>query len=270
MKKRTTSAGLIALICYTILYYSGVPIVIQGAAAALCCFCVYELGEATGQMTKEALFTLVLLAAGLLSFWNAEEEARIAAFCLGVSLPFFTLLMVFQPRMQLKNGWSFVVLSVLVCAQLRSIIALRALPFGIHLTMMCITECFATDVFAYLVGSRYGKRKLLPAVSPNKTLLGSAAGMAAAVAFCLLYALVLSKLKAVSVNYGLLLVYAVIANVLAQFGDLSMSVVKRITGIKDFGTLIPGHGGLLDRFDSLIFVVPFTLIFFWVTGGFFC
>ena len=252
MKKRTTSAGLIALICYTILYYSGVPIVIQGAAAALCCFCVYELGEATGQMTKE------------------EEEARIAAFCLGVSLPFFTLLMVFQPRMQLKNGWSFVILSVLVCAQLRSIIALRALPFGIHLTMMCITECFATDVFAYLIGSRYGKRKLLPAVSPNKTLLGSAAGMAAAVAFCLLYALVLSKLKAVSVNYGLLLVYAVIANVLAQFGDLSMSVVKRITGIKDFGTLIPGHGGLLDRFDSLIFVVPFTLIFFWVTGGFFC
>ena len=102
MKKRTTSAGLIALICYTILYYSGVPIVIQGAAAALCCFCVYELGEATGQMSKEALFTLVLLAAGLLSFWNAEEEARIAAFCLGVSLPFFTLLMVFQPRMQLK------------------------------------------------------------------------------------------------------------------------------------------------------------------------
>ena len=178
--------------------------------------------------------------------------------------------MVFQPRMQLKNGWSFVILSVLVCAQLRSIIALRALPFGIHLTMMCITECFATDVFAYLIGSRYGKRKLLPAVSPNKTLLGSAAGMAAAVAFCLLYALVLSKLKAVSVNYGLLLVYAVIANVLAQFGDLSMSVVKRITGIKDFGTLIPGHGGLLDRFDSLIFVVPFTLIFFWVTGGFFC
>ena len=150
------------------------------------------------------------------------------------------------------------------------IFSLRALPFGIHLTMMCITECFATDVFAYLIGSRYGKRKLLPAVSPNKTLLGSAAGMAAAVAFCLLYALVLSKLKAVSVNYGLLLVYAVIANVLAQFGDLSMSVVKRITGIKDFGTLIPGHGGLLDRFDSLIFVVPFTLIFFWVTGGFFC
>lgn len=270
MKKRTISAGLIALICYSILYYSGIPIVIQGAAAALCCFCVYELADATGQIKKEALFTLVLLAAGVLSFWNAEEEAEIASICLGVSLPFFTLLMVFQPKMQMKNGISFVVLSVLVCTQLRSIIALRALPFGIHLTMICITECFATDVFAYLIGSKYGKRKLLPAVSPNKTLLGSVAGMTAAVAFCLVYALVLSKLQGVTVSYGLLILYAVIANVLAQFGDLSMSVVKRITGIKDFGTLIPGHGGLLDRFDSLIFVIPFTLIFFWVTGGFFC
>lgn len=270
MKKRTISAGLIALICYSILYYSGIPIVIQGAAAALCCFCVYELADATGQIKKEALFTLVLLAAGVLSFWNAEEEAEIASICLGVSLPFFTLLMVFQPKMQMKNGISFVVLSVLVCTQLRSIIALRALPFGIHLTMICITECFATDVFAYLIGSKYGKRKLLPAVSPNKTLLGSVAGMTAAVAFCLVYALVLSKLQGVTVSYGLLILYAIIANVLAQFGDLSMSVVKRITGIKDFGTLIPGHGGLLDRFDSLIFVIPFTLIFFWVTGGFFC
>ncbi len=269
MEKRTVSAGFIGLICYTVLYYSGIPIVIQGAAAALCCFCVYELAEATGQIKKEALFTLVILAAGLLSFWNAQEEARLAGICLGISLPFFALLMVFQPKMRLNNGWSFVVLSVLVCTQLRSIIALRALPYGIHLTVMCITECFATDVFAYLVGSKFGKRKLLPAVSPHKTLLGSVAGMAAAVCFCLLYGLVLHLTADTPVHYGWLLLYAVIANVLAQFGDLSMSVVKRITGIKDFGTLIPGHGGLLDRFDSLIFVIPFTLLFIWVTGGFF-
>ncbi len=269
MHKRTVSAGFIALVCYTILYYSSIPIVIQGAAAALCCFCVYELACATGEIKNEALFTLVILAAGLLSFWSATEEARLAAVCLAISLPFFTLLMLFQPRMNLKNSLSFAVLSILVCTQLRSIVALRALPFGIHLTMISITECFATDVAAYLVGSKFGKRKLLPAVSPHKTVLGSAAGMAAAVGFCLLYGFALSKMQQVQVHYWLLTGYAVCANVLAQFGDLSMSVVKRITGIKDFGSLIPGHGGLLDRFDSLIFVIPFTLLFFWFTGGFF-
>ena len=269
MQKRTISAGFIALICYTILYYSHISVVIQGAAAALCCFCVYELACATGEIKNEALFTLVILAAGLLSFWNAAEEAKLAAVCLGISLPFFTVLMLLQPRMNLKNGLSFTLLSVLVCTQLRSIVALRGLPFGLHLTMISITECFATDVAAYLVGSKFGKRKLLPSVSPNKTLLGSGAGMVSAVGFCLLYAFVLSKFQPVQVNYRLLIGYALCANVLAQFGDLSMSVVKRITGIKDYGQLIPGHGGLLDRFDSLIFVIPFTLLFFWFTGGFF-
>ena len=77
MEKRTISAGFIALICYSILYYSGTPVVIQGAAAALCCFCVYELACATEAIRNEALFTLTILGAFLLSFWDAAEEARL-------------------------------------------------------------------------------------------------------------------------------------------------------------------------------------------------
>lgn len=269
MEKRTISAGFIALLCYSILYYSGHPLVMQIAAAALCCFCVYELARATGTMDNEPLFTLVTLAAALLCFWDEEETPVFVAICLGFSLPFFALLMVFRPKVNLKNGWSFVLLSILVCAQLRAIITLRALPYGIHLTMISVTECFATDVAAYLVGSRFGKKKLIPSVSPNKTVEGSVAGMAAAVAFCLLYSFLLSRVQQVEVDYALLIVYGIFANVLAQFGDLSMSIVKRITGIKDFGSLIPGHGGLLDRFDSLIFVIPYTMLFIRLTGGFF-
>ena len=87
MEKRTISAGFIALICYSILYYSGTPVVIQGAAAALCCFCVYELACATEAIRNEALFTLTILGAFLLSFWDAAEEARLAGICLAISLP---------------------------------------------------------------------------------------------------------------------------------------------------------------------------------------
>lgn len=268
MAKRSVSAGFIALVTYTILYYSGIPAVIQGAAAALCCFCLYELACATDAIKNEALFTLSLLAAALFAFWKAPREAVLAGICLAVSIPLFVLTMLFQPKLHLKGSWAFVMLGVLVCTQLRSMIDVRALPGGLHLLLICITECYATDVAAYLVGSRYGKRKLLPRVSPNKTVLGSLAGMGAALGFCLLYGLGLRLFGNFQVRFGYLAVYAVAANVLAQFGDLSMSVVKRITGIKDYGNLIPGHGGLLDRFDSLIFVLPFTLLFFRVTGGF--
>ena len=268
MAKRTVSAGIIGLVTYTILYYSGIPLVVQGAAAALCCFCLYELACATDSIKNEALFTLTVLAAAFFCFWKAPQEAVVAGVCLAVSVPLFGAMMVFQPKVKLNSGWAFAVLGLLVCGQLRSMIDVRALPGGLHLLLICITECYATDVAAYLVGSRYGKRKLLPRVSPNKTILGSLAGMTAALGFCLLYGLGLWLFGGYRIHVGLLAVYAVIANVLAQFGDLSMSVVKRVTGIKDYGNLIPGHGGLLDRFDSLIFVLPFTLVFFHFTGGF--
>lgn len=268
MSKRTVSAGVIALVTYSVLYYSDIPLVIQCAAAALCCFCLYELACATDAIKNEALFTLALLAAALGCFWTPPASEVLAGLCLAVSIPLFAAMMVFQPKLSLNTGWAFGILGLLVCCQLRSMIDLRSLPGGLHLLLICITECYATDVAAYLVGSRFGRRKLLPRVSPNKTLLGSAAGLAAAVVFCLVYGLVLWLFGLAKVNFGLLAVYALGANVLAQFGDLSMSVVKRITGIKDYGNLIPGHGGLLDRFDSLIFVLPYTLFFCHHIGNF--
>lgn len=268
MTKRTVSAGVIGLVTYTLLYYSGYPPVIRATAAGLCCFCLYELACATDSIKNEALFTISILAAAFSCFWELPQEAALAGICLAVSIPLFALMMIFQPKVKLKSGLGFGILAVLVCGQLRSMIDVRGLPGGLHLLLICITECYATDVAAYLVGSKYGKRKLLPRVSPNKTLLGSVAGMGAAVAFCLVYGLGLRLFGGYRVSFGLLAVYGVIANVLAQFGDLSMSVVKRVTGIKDYGNLIPGHGGLLDRFDSLIFVLPFTLVFCHLTGGF--
>ena len=114
MAKRTISAGVIGLFTYSILYYSGIPAVIQAAAAALCCFCLYELACATDAIKNEALFTLSLLAAAFFSFWQLPQEAAAAGICLAVSIPVFTLMMIFQPRVKLDKPWCFVLLAVLV------------------------------------------------------------------------------------------------------------------------------------------------------------
>ncbi len=107
MSKRTVSAGVIALVTYSVLYYSDIPLVIQCAAAALCCFCLYELACATDAIKNEALFTLALLAAALGCFWTPPASEVLAGLCLAVSIPLFAAMMVFQPKLSLNTGWAF-------------------------------------------------------------------------------------------------------------------------------------------------------------------
>lgn len=101
----------------------------------------------------------------------------------------------------------------------------------------------------------------MPKVSPNKTIEGSLGGLLFGVLLALLGGIVVEKFVKIEVNYGTLALWALMTSVVGQFGDLSMSVIKRICGIKDYGNLLPGHGGILDRFDSHLFAVPFYLSF---------
>ena len=94
-----------------------------------------------------------------------------------------------------------------------------------------------------------------PWSAPNKTLEGSLGGIAAAIIGMVVYAIILHVLK-FRVNYLIAILYGILGSVTGSFGDLCFSVIKRQTGLKDYGTLIPGHGGVLDRFDSMVFVAP--------------
>ena len=111
---------------------------------------------------------------------------------------------------------------------------------------------FMTDVFAYFTGYLFGKRKLIPKVSPKKTVEGSIGGILGSVIACLVFGYFFKIDLAVIVFLGLF------GSIVAQFGDLFASSIKRYVGIKDYGKLIPGHGGVLDRFDSVILVSPFV------------
>jgi phosphatidate cytidylyltransferase len=136
---------------------------------------------------------------------------------------------------------------------------------GQILLVMMFATPWVTDTFAYLFGRFLGKHKLIPEVSPKKTLEGCIAGIIGCTLFVVIYAFACTKLWDVSCNYIVLILMGILLSMIGQIGDLAMSVIKREYNIKDYGKIMPGHGGALDRFDSVLavsIVVAIAEIFF--------
>lgn len=131
---------------------------------------------------------------------------------------------------------------------------------NIDKVLLALFIVWATDSGAYLVGVRFGKRKLAPRVSPNKTIEGSLGGILSAVLVTGIFMLVRPQVYS-PYNAFVFLILAVLFSIAGQLGDLVESSVKRHFGVKDSGKFIPGHGGVLDRFDSLLFVFPLMHFF---------
>ena len=135
---------------------------------------------------------------------------------------------------------------------------LRMEAAGIHRAYLLLPFIlsFACDTFAYFAGCAFGKHKLAPKVSPEKTIEGSIGGMAGNVVCGLIFAFVMDRWFGGSIGYGAMALLALLCSIVAQVGDLSFSLIKREFGIKDYGHLFLEHGGVLDRFDSVLFVTP--------------
>ena len=118
-------------------------------------------------------------------------------------------------------------------------------------------SAWGTDIFAYLIGRKFGKHKFTE-ISPNKSLEGCIAGICGAVVINLVYTIICNSIFDLNINYVLIIAISALLSVLGQIGDLAASSIKRHCEIKDYSNLIPGHGGMLDRIDSVIFILPFA------------
>ena len=138
---------------------------------------------------------------------------------------------------------------------------IREMENGKFLIWYVFLASWLTDVFAYLVGKAIGKHHFTD-ISPKKTIEGCIGGTIGSAICIITYTLLINNFAGFNINVTLITLAGILLSIIGQIGDLSASVIKRYAGIKDYSDLIPGHGGMLDRVDSVIFIAPFTYLLF--------
>jgi len=153
------------------------------------------------------------------------------------------------------RNWAWTIVGALYVGWMLSHwLSLRGLEDGRNLVYLAILTTFANDTGAYFIGRARGKRKLAPAISEGKTWEGAIGGLICAVLGAMVIATVLNLISPFTFRYWQIILLGFLVSLFAQLGDLVESLLKRNMGVKESGNLLPGHGGILDRFDSLIFV----------------
>lgn len=139
---------------------------------------------------------------------------------------------------------------------LSCLLRLRLMEMGSGLVLIPLVAAFCSDTLALFAGMAFGKHKLAPLVSPKKTVEGAIGGLIGGMVGMVLFRIIFFLCTEVQLNILWCVVLGFVGAVMGQLGDLVFSAVKREYGIKDYGRLLPGHGGVLDRFDSVIFAAP--------------
>lgn len=148
---------------------------------------------------------------------------------------------------------------VLIPAALSCLVVLKAMEHGTYLVLLAVMLAFITDGGAYFAGVFFGKHRGITQVSPKKSLEGYIGGFLTGIISAIVFGVIVQAASGVSVRLLSLAVCGFVGAVATMLGDLAFSLIKRQYGIKDYGHLLPGHGGMLDRFDSMIFCAPVVL-----------
>ena len=248
MKRVLTSLALLPLALYGVFWAHPVTFVLIVAAMAIACYREFaSIAEAYG--ISGPLWAGYFIGLVYLIDPGLSRLLAVAGLALALRLPDFSKAMSF--------AGAFVLGMVYIFGAWRCAIDLRAIsPYWI---LFALAINWVGDISAFYVGRTFGRHKLAPRVSPGKSWEGAVASMAGAIAFGVL---VQTRLG-LGMNLGEMIGLSALCNVAGQFGDLVESALKRGAGVKDSGSILPGHGGILDRLDSSLFTMP--VVYFFLT-----
>ena len=267
MKVRVLTSIGIAIFGLPVLFLSEY-LIYPMVVALLSLAAMYEMTALTGFRNRPAIWVPSYLLALLMPvgayFVNADNFSYLTT-CAGV---LFAFLLYFYGYAIFKKGEvKFAELSmhfttlVYISISFTALSLVRYITNGVYMFALVFVGSWVCDMFAYFVGRAIGKHKLIEEISPKKTIEGSIGGIVCTTLAFVLYGLIITLLDGPKPNYVVLPILGLVLSVIAQFGDLICSLIKREHGIKDYGNIFPGHGGVLDRFDSILAVAPVLYIF---------
>ncbi len=229
--------------------------VVFGLAGAIA---ARELLVTTGLVKNDRLVGYACVSAFLMSLWSwaGQERGWFSLLVVGVFMVYFGEMMASHIKLTFDKIAMCLVSALLIPYLLTSIVRILGMRLGRYYIIIPFLMAFLPDTGAYFAGRTFGKHKLAPVISPKKTIEGVIGGAISSILGMILYCVVVSSFFEMQVNYASAVIFGLASAGGSVFGDLCFSVIKRQTGIKDYGNLIPGHGGILDRFDSMMVVGP--------------
>lgn len=263
MKTRILTALVMAVVGIPLLIFSQY-IIYPIAAGVLAVFALYEMAGVIGIRKNLALTLptyLIALANPIFAYFFSD---RMTDFIFGVLLVIISVLLYLFGYAVARRGevkfadvaTHFTTFTYITVA-FTSITLVRYLPNGVYYFALVFIGSWVSDVFAYFVGRAIGKHKMIPEISPKKTWEGAVGGVFFTVIAFLVYGVIISYTAAdIKPNYVVLAILGLTLSIVSIFGDLIASLIKREHGVKDYGFIFPGHGGVLDRFDSALAVAP--------------
>jgi len=256
MKTRIITGLVLIALFVPLLILSG-TIVFPIALAILAAVALFEVANCMGfGRTRGLCIPIAAIgAAAIIIAFFAEPDSFIRYACFGallLMLCIFAATVFARGKFNFAEISAFFVCAVYITAAFSSIVLLRHDIGGEYLYLLVFIGPWVCDTFAYFTGRLLGRHKLIPEVSPKKTVEGSIGGIVFCIGAYLVFGLVVESMGEFSANYLMLAVTGLAVSIVSQIGDLIASVIKRQHDVKDYGKIFPGHGGVMDRFDSVL------------------
>lgn len=263
MKRVLSSAVLLSIVL--IIFILGNKYVVDIFMGIVALRCIYELFHAFEQKGHNPVKWVGYLAAISIMFIHVIPK-KYSLITVAAILP-ISVLLLFILVLTKKTKTNVIDIAITffgvcyVVLFLMFMSVIREMEKGKFLIWYVFLASWITDVFAYLTGRTIGKHHFTD-ISPNKTIEGCLGGTIGSVICTIIYTIILNQFAGFNINIALVAVAGIWLSIVGQIGDLSASAIKRYAGIKDYSDLIPGHGGMVDRVDSVIFIAPFTYLLF--------